>query len=73
MLNYNFPPEYAAAPVTSEADQDRGLTAADLPAFMAVSVTETMLARGLASDREQTRALNICTRKLWEELVLAGN
>lgn len=73
MRNYNFPPEYAAAPVTSEADQNRGLTAADLPAFMAVSVTDTMLARGLASDREQTRALNICTRKLWEELVLAEN
>jgi hypothetical protein len=73
MLNYNFPPDYAAAPVTSEADQNRGLTAADLPAYMAVSVTDTMLARGLASDREETRALNICTRKLWEELVLAGN
>lgn len=73
MRSFNFPPEYAAAPVATEADRARGLTAADLPAFMAVSVTDMMIARGLASDREQTRALNICTRKLWEELVLAEN
>jgi hypothetical protein len=29
-----------------------------------------MLADGLVNDREETRALNICTRKLWERLVL---
>ena len=26
-----------------------------------------------ADDREQTRPLNVCTRKLWERLVLADN
>lgn len=73
MRSFDFPPDAAAAPVATEADQARGLTAADLPAFMAVSVTDRMLESGLAADREQTRALNICTRKLWEELVLSEN
>ena len=70
MRKFTFPPQYAVKPVVSEIEQAQGLTAADLPAFMAVSVTDMMLARGLASDREQTSALNVCTRKLWEQLVL---
>jgi len=73
MRSYTFPPEDAARPVVSEAEQAQGLTAGDLPAFMAISVTEKMLSLGLASDREQTRALNVCTRKLWERLMVAGN
>ncbi len=73
MRSYNFPPEDAASPVASEAEQAQGLTAGRLPDFMAFIVTERMLERGLASDREETSALNICTRKLWEELVLSEN
>ena len=73
MRSYDFPPEDAARPVASEAEQAQGLTAGRLPDFMAVIVTERMLERGLASDREETSALNICTRKLWEDLVLAEN
>ncbi len=73
MRSYDFGPQDAARPVVSEAEQAEGLTARDLPAFMAVSVTDRMLSLGLASEREQTRALNVCTRKLWERLLLAGN
>ena len=73
MRSYNFPPQYGVKPVVSEIEQAQGLTATDLPAFMAVSVTDAMLALGLVNDREETRALNICTRKLWEELVVAHN
>jgi hypothetical protein len=73
MRNYAFPPQFAASPVISEAEQARGLTAANLPEFMAVTVTDRMLATGLATDREQTRALNICTRKLWQELIQPEN
>jgi hypothetical protein len=69
MRNYNFPPKYLARPITSEFEQAQGLSAGDLPAFMAISVTDEMLAAGLTTDREETRALNICTRKLWEELM----
>jgi hypothetical protein len=73
MRHYNFPPADAARPVVTEADQAQGLTAARLPEFMAVAVTERMLADRLATDREETRALNICTRKLWERLIVAEN
>ena len=73
MRSYDFPPQDAARPVVSEAEQAEGLTARDLPAFMAVSVTDKMLSLGLARDREATRALNVCTRKLWERLLLTGN
>jgi len=70
MLHYAFAPVDAARPVVTEADESRGLTAANLPEFIAVAVTERMLADGVVTDREETRALNICTRKLWEQLVL---
>jgi len=59
--------------VVAESLKAQGLTAGGIPDYMAVIVTESMLERGLASDREDTRALNICTRKLWEELVLSEN
>ncbi len=73
MRSYNFPPEDAASPVVNETEQAQGLTAGRLPDFMAFIVTERMLERGMASDREDTRALNVCTRKLWERLLLTGN
>jgi hypothetical protein len=73
MRNYTFPPKDAATPVVGEAEQALGLRVRDLPAFLAVSVTNKMLNRGLAVSREDTRALNICTRKLWESLILAEN
>lgn len=73
MRNYTFPPKDAATPVVGEAERARGLSAGDLPAFLAVSVTDAMLNRGLAVTRNDTRPLNICTRKLWENLVLEEN
>ena len=73
MRSFTFPPDSAAAPVTGEAEQAQGLTVLNLPDFMAVSVTNAMLEHGLASDRQGTRALNICTRKLWERLIVAEN
>ena len=71
MRRYAFPAD--AAPVVSEAERARGLTAADLPDFLAASVTGRMIEAGLAAEPEDTRALNICTRKLWERIVVAGN
>lgn len=70
MTRYDFPPETAKSPVVGAAEQDEGLTPRDLPAFMAIAVTNEMLTRGLATEPEQTRPLNICTRKLWEQLVI---
>ena len=73
MQFYIFPEADAERPVVTDADAAQGLSAANLPSVMAVIVTERMLAQGLAESREDTRALNICTRKLWEQLVLTEN
>jgi len=66
-------PEKFATPVFSETEQAEGVTATDLPGFLAATVTQAMLAEGFAATEEQTRPLNICTRKLWEQLVVIQN
>ncbi len=73
MRFYKFPERYAAKPVVSEIEQEEGLKVVDLPNFMAISVTNEMLNQGLVSKPEDTRPQNVCTRKLWEQLVLAEN
>jgi len=67
MRRYGFAPD--ARPVFGPDQARAGVTAADLPAFMAVAATEAMLAEGLARTREETAPQNICTRKLWQRLV----
>ncbi|HSF95912.1 MAG TPA: hypothetical protein VLA52_12880 [Thermohalobaculum sp.] len=73
MTRYEFPPDAAAQPVFADAERAAGVGANDLPAYLAVAVTDNMLARGLAATPEDTRPQNVCTRKLWEQLVLAEN
>lgn len=72
MRRFDFPPE-AATPVVSEAELARGLTAEELPRFLAAAVTGRLIDAGLAGEPEDTRPLNVCTRKLWERLVVARN
>lgn len=71
MRRYDFPED--AAPVVSEPEQAKGLTADDLPDFLAAAVTGRLIEAGLATEPEDTRPLNVCTRKLWQRLVVAGN
>jgi len=73
MSNFDFAAAGITLPVVSEVERAEGLTPADLPAFMAVAVTNAMLDQGLAAGPEDTRPLNICTRKLWERLVVVQN
>lgn len=73
MQFYTFPEADAERPVVTDADGAQGLSAANLPSVLAVIVTERMIAAGLAETAEDTRALNVCTRKLWEQLVLTEN
>ena len=70
MRRYDFPAG-TTTPVVSEAEAERGLTARDLPRFLAAAVTGRLIEAGLASEPEDTRPLNVCTRKLWERLVAA--
>lgn len=71
MRHYDFPA--GAKPVVSEAEQARGLTVTDLPNYLAATVTQRMIEARLAATPEDTRPQNVCTRKLWERLVLARN
>ena len=46
------------------------MSARELPAFMAMAVTSEMLVLGIAKTIEDTQPQNVCTRKLWERLIL---
>jgi hypothetical protein len=69
---YKFPPESAGRPVYGPDEAARGVDARTLPEFMATAVSAEMMARGLASDLEQTRPQNVCTRKLFEQTIIAA-
>ena len=68
---YNFPPENARRPVFSGDEATRGITARDLPNFMAMMVTSEMMRQGLIVEPQESQPQNVCTRKLWEQLVVA--
>jgi hypothetical protein len=69
---YRFPPESAAVPVYGPDEASRGVAAKDLPGFMATAVSSEMIERGIADDLEQTRPQNVCTRKLFEQTIIAA-
>ena len=69
MAYFNFPAEYAGKPVFSEVQAAEGVTADLLPTFMAIEVTDEIIRLGLAETPQQTHAQNVCTRKLWEQLI----
>ena len=48
----------------------QGVTAKELPAFMAMAVSSEILVNGIATTLEETQPQNVCTRKLWERLIL---
>ena len=58
-------------PVFSRLQAIRGVDPARLPEYMAVTVSRRMIEQGLAETPEDTKPQNVCTRKLWERLVLA--
>ncbi|MEM8793326.1 MAG: hypothetical protein AAGE80_17015 [Pseudomonadota bacterium] len=65
MRNYSFPPPYNA-PVFSGDQVLNGIRADQLPAFMAIAVSEKIVGLGIRPTLQDTRPQNICTRKLWE-------
>jgi hypothetical protein len=70
---FNFPPDSAAHPVYGPDEAARGIGPRDLPGFMATAVSQEMMARGIAADLEATRPQNVCTRKLFEQTIIAAN
>ncbi|MEM9044347.1 MAG: hypothetical protein AAGC81_06610 [Pseudomonadota bacterium] len=65
MRSYGFPAPFNA-PVFSSDQVLQGVRADQLPAFMAIAVSEKIVGLGLKSSLQETRPQNICTRKLWE-------
>lgn len=73
LKRFTFPAQYAKRPVFSIEEAKRGIGAPELPKFMAMAVTSEMLRLGIAAEPQATQPQNVCTRKLWEQLVLAQN
>lgn len=69
MRNHDFGD--GTAPTFGPREVEAGITALQLPSYLAISVTETMLSQGLAATREETAPQNVCTRKLWERIMIA--
>ncbi|MEM1345742.1 MAG: hypothetical protein AAGI34_14340 [Pseudomonadota bacterium] len=70
LRRYSFPPPNS--PVFGPQIAQTGVGARDLPAYMALTVSQAMVSNGLATTLEETGPQNICTRKLWEVLTTPG-
>lgn len=70
---YKFPPESAGQPVYGPDEASRGVAAGDLPGFMATAVSAEMMELGIADDLDGTRPQNVCTRKLFEQTIIAAS
>jgi len=68
---HEFSPERSERPAYGPEEAARGITAQELPAFMATLVTSEMLEAGLISDPEESRPQNVCTQKLLQQMIIA--
>ena len=67
---FNFPPERAQRPIYGPEQAARGVTARELPDFMAMAVTSEMMTAGLIDDPDESKPQNVCTRKLLQRLII---
>ena len=70
MRRFDFPDFTRQRPVFGPEEAKRGIGAKDLPNFMAQAVTGEMLSRGLIVEPEASKPQNVCTRKLWERMII---
>ena len=70
MQFYNFPGESGSRPIFGPQEAGSGVSARELPNFMAMAVTSEMLRKGLIVQPDDSKPQNVCTRKLWEQLVV---
>lgn len=66
MRSYDFPSPFGDAPVFGSDQVLQGVSADQLPSYLAIEVSQSIMALGIAGTLEDTRPQNICTRKLWE-------
>ena len=70
LRRFSFPAAAAQKPTFGPEQVGAGLTAKELPAFMATAVSAEMMSRKLVSDVEESKPQNVCTRKLWEQIIV---
>jgi len=67
---FAFDPRQRQRPIYGPAEVQTGITARDLPNFMAMAVTSEMMRTGLVIEPEASKPQNVCTRKLFEQLIV---
>lgn len=70
LRGYPFPLGSSQRPVFGPQEVRSGVTARDLPNFMAMAVTSEMLRQGIVVSPQESKPQNVCTRKLWEQLIV---
>ena len=70
LRSYDFAGEASKRPIFGPEMVKLGVTAKDLPVFMASAVSSEMIRQKLAADVKGTQPQNVCTRKLWERLIV---
>ncbi len=70
LRRFEFPPGTGGRPIFGPDEASAGVTAQDLPRFMAMAVTSEMLRQGAVAEVEDSQPQNVCTRKLWERLIV---
>lgn len=67
---HEFTAEQARRPAYGPDEAAQGITARDLPGYMASLVTSQMLDAGLIKDPEDSRPQNVCTQKLLQQMII---
>lgn len=70
MRNFDFPAASRQRPIFGPEEARRGVTGRDLPNFMAMMVTGEMMRQGIVVEPEASKPQNVCTRKLWEQMIV---
>lgn len=70
LRRFEFPPDRVGRPTYGPDDAARGVTARELPEYMATAVTSEMVATGLIADQEDSQPQKVCTRKLLQRLII---
>ena len=70
MRRFDFPDVTTQRPIFGPEEASRGITGRELPNFMAMMVTGEMMRQGLVVEPEASKPQNVCTRKLWEQMIV---
>lgn len=73
MRRFTFPEAYARKPVFTIRDVEKGVSARQLPGFIATQVSQEMLRLGLAENPDDTRPQNLCSFELWRQQIIEFN